>query len=128
MEQDPTLIETGIESKMILATPTTLIGLLNAEPTAGSRRGSAKMLKISFRWKELYKRLADMGVHFSRLGKSLESSVEAYNKTIGSMESRLLVTARRFKELETGENEELQEMEPVEKSPRALNSPEMKQE
>ncbi len=100
LQMDPTLIEVGAKLNVILATPTTLIGLLRS---------------ISYGWKtenltqnaravqslgcELYKRLLDMSKHLSAMGKSLSSAVDGYNKTIGTYERRVLSSARKFEEL-----------------------------
>jgi DNA recombination protein RmuC len=100
LQMDPTLIEVAARLNVILATPTTLIGLLRS---------------ISYGWKtenltqnaraiqslgcELYKRLLDMSKHLSAMGKSLSSAVDGYNKTIGTYERRVLSSARKFEEL-----------------------------
>ena len=97
LEEDPSLIEIGVDQKVILATPITLIGLLRAIAYGW------KQEKISFHakeihalGKELYKRICDMQTHITRLGKNLNTSIESYNKMIGSLESRVLVSARKF--------------------------------
>lgn len=101
LEQDPSLIEIGADQKVILATPTTLIALLRSIHYGWRQERLADNAhKISELGKELYKRLGDMSKHFFRLGKSLHASVEAYNQTIGSFESRVLATARRFEDLD----------------------------
>ncbi len=100
LERDPTLIEYGADKKIILATPTTLIGLLMAVCYGWQQEKLAHNAReISQLGSELYKRFADMSLHFGRLGKSLNSSVEAFNKAAGNIETRVLVTARKFKEL-----------------------------
>jgi len=100
LEQDPTLIEIGVEQGVILATPTTLITLLRSVAYGWKQESlSRHVQEISELGQELYKRLSDMGGHFSKMGKSLTHAVEAYNKGIGSLETRVLVTARKFKEM-----------------------------
>nr|MBA2242414.1 DNA recombination protein RmuC [Chthoniobacterales bacterium] len=100
LERDPMLIEFGADKKIILATPTTLIALLRAVCFGWRQEKLAQNAReISQLGGELYKRFADLSVHLGRLGKSLNNSVEAYNKAAGNIEARVLVTARKFKEL-----------------------------
>lgn len=127
LEQDPTLIEASIESKVILATPTTLIALLKAVSFGWKQECLNKnATEIAELGKELYKRLSDVATHFTKLGKNLDSAVESYNKTVGTLESRLLVSARRFKELESeATDEEIEAIEPIEKITREFQSEEL---
>jgi len=100
LEHDPTLIEAGVEQGVIVATPTTLIALLRAVSYGWKQESLSKHAeKVSELGHELYKRVVDMQGHWARTGKSLSAAVEAYNKATGSMESRVLVTARKFKEM-----------------------------
>jgi DNA recombination protein RmuC len=121
LEADPSLIETGVGQNIILATPTTLIALLRAVAYGWRQENLARnAAEISTLGKELYKRLSDMGEHWTRVGKSLERAVEAYNSASGSMESRVMVSARRFADLKTAPlGVEIAPLEPVEKSVRA---------
>ncbi len=130
LQQDPALIEYGVDRRVILATPTTLIALLRAVAYGWRQEGLAKNAQqISDLGQELYKRLADMGVHMDKLGKSLGGAVEAYNSAVGSLESRVMVSARRFKELDSAPGGvEVSELGPVEKSPRNLQAPEFTSE
>jgi DNA recombination protein RmuC len=100
LEYDPSLIEMGAKDQVILATPTTLIALLRAV-AYGWRQEilSIHVAQVQELGQELYKRLADMDDHWKRVGRALGSAVEAYNKTTASLESRVLVSARRFQEL-----------------------------
>jgi DNA recombination protein RmuC len=122
LESDPALIEFGVEQNIILATPTTLIALLRAVAYGWRQERLAQnAAEISMLGKELFKRLSDMGDHWNRVGRSLERAVEAYNGAVGSFESRVMVSARKFAELKTAPlGVEIAPLEPVESSVRAL--------
>jgi DNA recombination protein RmuC len=122
LESDPSLIEFGVEQNIILATPTTLIALLRAVAYGWRQENLAQnAAEISALGKDLFKRLSDMGEHWNKMGKALERAVEAYNSAVGSLESRVMVSARKFAELKTAPlGVEIAELEPVDKSVRAV--------
>jgi DNA recombination protein RmuC len=121
LESDPSLIEFGAAQNLILATPTTLIALLRAVAYGWRQERLAEnAAEISALGKDLYKRLSDMADHWNKVGRNLERAVESYNSATGSLESRVMVSARRFADLKTAPmGVEIPELEPVEKFVRA---------
>jgi DNA recombination protein RmuC len=127
-EQDPGLIEHAMASRVVLTTPTTLIALLRTVAMGWQREDlTTNAQEVSRLGAELYDRLRVLGSHFGRLQKGLATSVEAFNDAVGSLESRVLVTARRFSELGVvgAGAKELTELAPVGTSPRSLHAPEL---
>lgn len=129
LAQDPQLLEFASERKVILATPTTLIALLKAVHHGWREAALAENARaISLLGTQLYERLAKLAEHWSAVGRSLGQAVEAYNRATGTLESRVLVTARRFEALQAAPiGREIASPEPVEHSPRALQAPEFAQ-
>ena len=128
LEHDPNLIEFGVEQKVVMATPTTLIALLKAVAYGWRQEKQAANAKqISNLGKELYSRLCTLGDNFSRLGLNLERAVSSYNQTVGSLEGRVFVSARRFRDLGATSDGEISAAEPVDALPRVLQAPELTQ-
>jgi DNA recombination protein RmuC len=122
LEHDPALIEFGAEKQVIVATPTTLIALLRAVAYGWQQDNVAKNAHdISELGKSLYDRLRTMTSHFSDMKKGLEKAVEGYNKAVGSFESRVLCSARKFKELGSETAKEIPAIEPIETLTRSLH-------
>jgi len=129
LEQDPGLIELGVDNRVILATPTTLIALLHAVAYGWQQEQIAKNAqKISDLGKVLYSRLCTFAEHFGNLKKGLDRAVESYNKAVGSMERSVLIPARKFKELGSISGQDIDTLEPIDKATRMIQAPEANDE
>ncbi len=123
LEQDPGLIEWGAERSVIVSSPTTLIALLRAVAYGWQQdRVAHNAEAIRQLGRELHERVTTMADHFGRLGQRLDDAVGAYNATLGSFETRVLVSARKLKELGAGSTGEIPDASPVEREVRALRS------
>jgi DNA recombination protein RmuC len=127
LEADPSLIEAGVDARVILATPTTLIALLRAVAYGWTQQALTENAeRISALGRELYERIAVLGDHWASVGKNLNDAVSAYNKSVATLESRVLVTARKFQELKvTGEDKEIRDLMPIEAQSRAVQAIEL---
>jgi DNA recombination protein RmuC len=120
-EQDPGLLESALTSNVVIATPTTFIALLRAIAFGWRQEIMAESAqKICHLGQELSDRMATVTGHLTDLGRSIARSVESYNATVGSFESRLLKSARKFKELGAEGKKTIGELPVVEQTPRAL--------
>jgi DNA recombination protein RmuC len=125
LEHEPALIEEGVRQRVIIATPTTLIALLQAVAFGWRQEKIAESAQeIKNLGKLLYERLSTLADHFGKVGTNLDRAIAAYNEAVGSLETRVLPAARRFQELEVAAVEDIDEVKPVEKSTRAFQATE----
>lgn len=118
LEQDAQLIELGAEQKVILGTPTTLISLLRSVAYGWREERMAQNARdISALGRDLFERIAVLNRHFLQLGRQLDGSVKSYNQAMASLETRVLVAARRFSELGAAPDDEVLETSPPLEAP-----------
>ncbi len=122
LAKDPGLIDYGVERKVIPASPTTLIALLKAVAYGWRQQALAEnAAEVAALGKELYDRIAKLAEHWTEVGSRLDQAVKAYNQSVATLETRVLVSARRFQTLKAApEGREVEEPEPVERSVRGL--------
>jgi DNA recombination protein RmuC len=124
VEIDHGLIEDAIANRVVLASPTTLIALLRAIAYGWRQEQIAQNAeRISQLGRDLYERMRTLAEHLAGIGGGLGRAVDAYNKAVGSLETRVFPAARKFKELGSTAGEEIDPLEPLERSPRALENP-----
>jgi DNA recombination protein RmuC len=127
LQQDPELIEAGVNDRVLITSPTSLIALLRAVAYGWRQEQLAENARqISELGQDLYKRLSTLAEHFASVGKALDKAVKAYNSAVVSLETRVLPGARKFKELgaaSTAESIEL--VKPLEADPRMIQAPEL---
>ncbi|WP_374275883.1 DNA recombination protein RmuC [Brevundimonas sp.] len=127
LERQPDLMSEAMDRRVLIVTPTTLFALCKAVAYGWRAEEQTKNAdKVATLGKELYKRLSVMGGHVAALGKALETASGKYNQFVGSLESQVMVSARRFEDLQVDhEGKELPELPAVETAPRALSRPEL---
>ena len=126
LEQDPSLIEFGVEQRVIPASPTTLIALLRAVAYGWQQEAQAENAqKISELGRNLYESIRTLAGHFDDVGGRLKASLDAYNRAVGSLEGNVLVKARRFKDLQAANGDDILQLDPIDRVPRMLQAPEL---
>jgi len=126
LEQDPGLIEESANNRVLIATPTTLIGLLRIVALGWRQETIAESAKeVSELGRELYKRLATLTEHFAKIGDRLQSTVRAYNDSVGSFERSVLPGARKLKDHGITSTSDLAELRDIELAVRTVKTPEL---
>lgn len=127
LDHEPELMTQAMDSRVVIVTPTTLFALCKAVAYGWrAEEQSANADQVARLGKELYRRLATMGAYASSLGGDLDRAVKRYNQFVGSLESQVMVQARRFEDLQVDhEGKDLPELAPVEQTPRALSRPDL---
>ena len=125
LQQQPDLIQVGAEAKVLIAPPTFLIGLLRVVAFGWREERLAQSAQeVSRLGMELYERLRVLASHFGSLKKGLDTATDSYNKAVSTLESRIFVSARRFKELGAARGEDIPELGFIDTIPRVLDSAE----
>ena len=126
LEKDPGLIESGVDQKVLLATPTTLIALLRAVHYGWQQQSLAENARqISELGRDLYERMGTLAEHFADLGKKIGGSVDAYNRAVGTLERRVLPSARKFPGLGVRGGKDVALLESLDTAVRPLQAPEL---
>jgi DNA recombination protein RmuC len=125
LQHDPNLIDFGVEHRVLLATPTTLIALLKAVSYGWRQEKLAvNAQEISQLGREIYERLSKLALHFVKLGEHLDRATKTYNEAVGTLESRVLVTARKIREKGATTAAEIPAGQTLDRAARPLTAPE----
>ena len=126
LEQVPDLIQEGVDNKVLIATPTSLIGLLKVVAYGWRQERMAESAEqVAELGRQLHKRIATMAGHLTKLGRAINTTTNAYNDTIGSLERQVLVSARKLSDLGVESGKEIESLEQVETAVRSLQAPEL---
>jgi len=126
LQQDTSLLEFSMNRGVMLASPLTLMALLRAIAYGWQQEKIARSaLEISELGRQLYDRIARLAEHFEGVGKSLAKAVTSYNSAVGTLETRVLVTARRLKDKGVMTAEDLPDLETIDQAPRPLGAPQL---
>jgi len=126
LQYDAALLEFSMGKGVMLASPLTLIALLRAIAYGWQQETVARnAMEISDLGRQLYDRIAKLAEHWENVGKSLAKAVGAYNSAVGTLEARVLVTARRLKDKGVSAGEDLPDLETIDQTPRPLGAPQL---
>ncbi len=126
LEQVPDLIQEGVDNKVLIATPTSLIGLLKVVAYGWRQERMAESAEqVAELGRQLHKRIATMAGHLTKLGRAINTTTNAYNDTIGSLERQVLVSARKLSDLGVESGKDIESLEQVETAVRSLQAPEL---
>ncbi|MGZ9114296.1 MAG: DNA recombination protein RmuC [Brevundimonas sp.] len=127
LDHEPDLMTMAMASRVVIVTPTTLFALCKAVAYGWRAEEQARNAEdVAKLGKELYKRLSVMGGHAAAVGRALDTAVGKYNQFVGSLESQVMVSARRFEDFQVDhEGKDLPELTPIDQSPRTLSRPEL---
>jgi DNA recombination protein RmuC len=125
LETDPSLMEAGVDAGVLPASPMTLIALLRTVAHTWQQETIAESArKVSELGRELYDRVGTFAKYFAKVGRNLETAVGAYNDAVGSLEARVLVTARKLEQHGVA-GDELPDVQPLDRQARPLVAPEL---
>jgi DNA recombination protein RmuC len=126
LEQVPDLIQEGVDNKVLIATPTSLIGLLKVVAYGWRQERMAESAEqVAELGRQLHKRIATMAAHFVKLGRAIDRTANTYNEAVGSLERQVLVSTRRLTDLGVDSGKEIESPAQVDTAVRSLQAPEL---